>query len=238
MTSKNESKKRVVLITGSTRGIGLSSAQEFLRNGDQVVVFCRHKEHGSEALRKLKKEANAKNILVTFGDVRDFSDVDRIIRETLEKFGAIDVLINNAGQAVWKPVEETNEKEWDAILETNLKGAYLFARRVIPLMREQGGGTIINISSGLGVRGKKNYSAYCASKFGLVGLTEVLADELEDASLRIYVVLPGSVATKLHLDVHPWENPSDMMTPEHIGKKIFEIAKGTGDSGSKIEVYH
>ncbi|HEY3374025.1 MAG TPA: SDR family oxidoreductase [Candidatus Aquicultor sp.] len=228
-------------MTGSTRGIGLATAVEFLKNGDSVTVFCRHQDHVDQALEQLCKNAGlqnpCQNILGLVGDVRMFDDVREIVDATFRNFGRIDVLINNAGVAVWRPIEATSEGEWDDIIDTNLKGSFLFMREVVPIMRHQQSGIIINVSSGLGVEGEANYSAYSASKFGLIGLTQVVADETKDVGIKVYAVLPGAVATKLHLDIHPWEDPSKMMTPEHVAKRIFEIAEGTMPPGESIEVY-
>lgn len=228
---------QVVIITGSSRGIGEATAARFLANGDQVVIFCRHQNHVDEAVGRLLEFGQKENILATTGDVRSTPDVKRIVKEALDRFGRIDVLVNNAGMAIWKLVEETSEQEWDDLLDTNLKGAFLFTHQVLPMMKKQGVGVIINISSGLGVQGQARYSAYSASKFGMIGLTQVVADEVKDSKIKIYAVLPGAVATKLHLDVHPWEDPKSMMTPEYVGGKIFELAKGGKPNGYELEVY-
>ena len=238
---RENNRGRTALITGSTRGIGLATAAEFLRNGDNAAIFCRHKNHVDEAVDKLTAGLGADNkskrILGLVGDVRDAASVEHIVATVLEKFGSIDVMINNAGVAVWKPIEETTEEEWDDVIKTNLKGSFLFMRNVVPVMKRQGGGVIINISSGLGVQGQANYSAYSASKFGQVGLVQVVADETSGTGIKVYAILPGGVATKLHLDIHPWEDQSQMMTPEHVAKTIFEVAEGERHSGSSIEVY-
>lgn len=229
--------RRVVLITGSSRGIGLATAAEFLKHRDKAVIFCRHKDHVDEARGELEQFGDSKDILSLVGDVRKMSDVKRIVEETLKTFGRIDVLVNNAGIAVWKLIEETSEEEWNDVLDINLKGHFLFMREVVPLMKKQKSGIIINISSGLGVRGAEKYSAYVSSKFGIIGLTQVVADEVKKTGIRVYAVLPGAVATKLHLDIHPWEDPTRMMTPEYVAEKIFQVADGTKKSGSSIEVY-
>jgi len=230
-------KQRTIIITGSSRGIGLATAIEFLKNGDHVTVFCRHDDHMQEAVKILKQHGDDDQILITTGDVSKGDDVKRIIKETLDRFGKIDVLINNAGQSIWKLLEETSEEEWDSIIDTNLKGAYLFMHEVVPVMKGVGSGIVINISSGLGVSGGEKYSAYSASKFGMIGLTQVLAEETKGTDIKSYAILPGAVATKLHLDVHPWEDPEKMMTPQYVGGKIFKAAEGKLHSGSSIEVY-
>jgi 3-oxoacyl-[acyl-carrier protein] reductase len=228
---------RVVIITGSTRGIGFETAAEFLRNGDRAVIFCRHRKHVKEALDQLSGLASPENILGLVGDVRKAIDVKRIVRQCLKKFGRVDVLINNAGMGGYKPIKETTEKEWDNILSTNLKGCFLFIRVVLPIMKRAGSGIIINISSGLGVQGEANFSAYCASKFGLIGLTQVVADETLESGIKVYAVLPGAVNTKLISDIGLKMNPSELLAPEYVGRRIFEVAEGKKRSGQFIEVY-
>jgi NAD(P)-dependent dehydrogenase (short-subunit alcohol dehydrogenase family) len=189
--------KRTVVITGSTRGIGLATAAEFLNQGDRVVIFCRHKKHLQEATEYLVTFGAKENILALVGDVQKTRHVKKIVSQCLKYFPRIDILINNAGVAAYKPIEEMTEKEWDLIMDTNLKGTFLFLRQVIPVMKSQGTGIIINVSSGLGIEGAANFSAYCASKFGVIGLTRALAEEISHPGIRVYALLPGAVDTKL-----------------------------------------
>jgi len=228
---------RIVVITGSTRGIGFSTASEFLKNGDQVAIFCRHREHVAEAVNQLAVFGGRQNILGLVGDVRRQSNVQRIVARCLKSFGRIDVLINNAGIAAYKEIEEITEKKWDDILDTNLKGAFLFMREILPVMKRQGKGIIINVSSLLGVAGEAKFSAYCASKFGMIGLTQSITDETAGSGILVYAVLPGAVATKLNFDLGLGMNPSDLMSPEHVARTIFHLADGKKRSGQSIEVY-
>ncbi|MDD5712306.1 MAG: SDR family NAD(P)-dependent oxidoreductase, partial [Smithellaceae bacterium] len=192
---------RTVIITGSTRGIGFAAAREFLKNGDRVVIFCRHQSHVAKAEKELASSGPRENILALTADVRKMQDVKEVTAKAVKHFGGIDVLVNNAGIAIYKPVEEVTEKEWDDILDTNLKGTFLFIREVLPIMRKKGSGVIINVSSGLGVQGMANFAPYCSSKFGIVGLTQVVTDEIDDPGIKIYAVLPGAVNTKLNWDL-------------------------------------
>ncbi len=228
---------RIVLITGSTRGIGFSTAAEFLKGGDQVVVFCRHREHVAKAMNQLVSFGERQNILGLVGDVRSERDVKRIGAQCLKHFGRIDILINNAGIASYKELEKMGEKEWDDILDTNLKGYFFFIRQVVPVMKRQGKGVIINVSSGLGVSGEANFSAYCASKFGVIGLTQAVADETAGMGLRIYAVLPGGVNTKLYWNLGLGTEPSALLSPEHVAKRIFGLAEGKRKTGQSVTVY-
>jgi 3-oxoacyl-[acyl-carrier protein] reductase len=228
---------RTVLITGSTRGIGLETAAQFLKNGDQGVIFSREKQHVEEARERLLGFGKKEALLSLVGDVRKQRDVERIVKQSLKRFGRIDVLINNAGVGVYRKIEKTTEEEWDHIIDTNLKGTFLFLRQIIPLMKRQGRGIIVNVSSGLGVEGMANFSAYCASKFGVVGLTKALTDELSDSFIRIYAVLPGAVDTSLLSDSGFQMDSSDLLRPEYVARKIFAAARGRRKSGSLITVY-
>jgi len=228
---------RIVLITGSTRGIGFSAASEFLKSGDQVIIFCRHREHVAKAINQLAGLGQRQNILGLVGDVRNEKDVKRIVAQCLKHFGRIDILINNAGIAAYKELEKMTSKGWDDILDTNLKGYFLFMRQVVPVMGKKGSGVIINISSGLGVSGEANFSAYCASKFGVIGLTQSVADETADTDIQIYALLPGAVNTKLNWDLGLGMDPSELLSPEHVAKRIFELAQGKRKSGQSVAVY-
>ena len=116
--------KRVIVITGSTRGIGFATATEFLKQGDRVVIFCRHKAHVEEARRQLALAAPKENILGLVGNVRNSKDVKHLVVQSMKRFGRIDILINNAGIGAYKEIERVSEKEWDDILGTNLKGDF------------------------------------------------------------------------------------------------------------------
>ncbi len=257
---------RTVVITGSTRGIGLATAVEFLNHGDRVVIFCRHKNHLKKAEEVLSALGGKENVLALSGDVRESNDAKKIILRCLKHFKGIDILVNNAGVAVCKPIEETTEKEWDLIIDTNLKGTFLFLRQVLPVMKSQGKGIIINVSSGLGLEGAANFSAYCASKFGVIGLTRAMADEISQPGIRVYAVLPGMVDTRMlegsisfarvlsevlgsqtaSQKRRKWVSAvlpgtetdhSELLSPEHVAREIFEAAYGEKKSGALISVY-
>ena len=225
------------MISGATRGIGLATAARFLEDGDRIAIFCRHREHGSEAKKQIASPGPLENILMLAGDVRKEKDVKRIVAQCLRHFGRIDVLINNAGIAAYKSVEETSEREWDEILDTNLKGTFLLIREVVPVMKKQGSGVIINISSALGVKGEANFSAYCASKFGVIGLTQVVADETRETGIKVYAVLPWAVNTTLLSGSDLEIAPSELLEPEYVAGRIFKAASGKRKSGTLFEVY-
>jgi 3-oxoacyl-[acyl-carrier protein] reductase len=139
--------------------------------------------------------------------------------------------------AVYKPISATTDEDWDRIIDTNLKGTFLFLRQAIDVMQKQRGGIIINISSGLGVEGMAGFSAYCASKFGVVGLIKAGADELAGSGIRVYAVLPGALDTPLVAGSGLEIDPSDLLKPDDLGRRVVEVAAGREESGTLIEVY-
>ncbi|MDA8387442.1 MAG: SDR family NAD(P)-dependent oxidoreductase [Nitrospiraceae bacterium] len=229
--------KRSVIITGSTRGIGFQTAIKFLAGGDRVVIFCRHRRHAESAVRRLRAYGAEEDILALAGDVRRQKDAERIVDLCLERFGGIDVLINNAGVFIYKTVEETGERQWDAVIGTNLKGTFLFTRQVVPVMKRQKSGIIINISSALGVEAEAKLSAYCASKFGVMGLTRAVADETAESGILVYAVLPWAVNTTLGAGSGLELDPSQLLTPEYVAGRIFEAARGRRKTGALFEVH-
>lgn len=224
---------KVVLITGSTSGIGLATAIEFLNNLDKVVIFSRKSENIAFAAEELKRIAPAENIMITQGDVKNPADVNRIVHETLARFGKIDILINNAGVGVRKLLEDTTPEEVDEIIDTNLKGTINFIREVLPEMKLRNKGVILNISSGLGIAAMANYAVYAASKFGVVGITESVALELMGTRVKVQVILPGGVNTALYRRLHPNESVNNLMKPEYVAKKILEISENLTKTAQK-----
>ena len=132
--------------------------------------------------------------------------------------------MNNAGVAIIKPLNETSEKEWDQIIDINLKGTFLMTKEILPIMIKQHSGVIINISSGAGKHGFPGLSAYCASKFGMIGITESLAGEVSRYGIKVFAVCPGTVDTKMIYSIYPEINPAELIKPEKIAKKVLELS--------------
>jgi 3-oxoacyl-[acyl-carrier protein] reductase len=141
-------------------------------------------------------------------------------------YGRIDVLINNAGISYVKKLIDTTEEEWDNTLDINLKGSYLFSKAIVPHMIKHNYGVIINVSSGAGKVGFEDISAYCASKFGMIGLTESLAREVDNYNIRAMTICPGQVATKMQKDIDAqyYElNKHKMLHPRTVAEKIADM---------------
>ncbi len=199
---------RVAFITGAAHGQGRAVALALAQEGATIVAFDLAKSLaypgyalGSESeLDSLKREVEALGVscLTAQGDVRRNADIQQAVDAAVERFGRIDMLFNNAGICAYGLAHELPEDEWDAMLDINLKGAWLVAKRVIPVMMQQKSGVIINNSSIAGLRGMNRLSHYAASKWGLVGLTKSWAIELAPYNIRVNSIHPTGVNTPMN----------------------------------------
>jgi 3-oxoacyl-[acyl-carrier protein] reductase len=184
----------VAVVTGASSGIGRAAALAFAEKGMRLALLARSENSLSEVADKARA-CGASDAVYFICDVRDETAVDRAIAEALDRFGRIDVLINSAGLSLNGEVDGYSLEDWNAVISANLTGTFLTCRAVASAMKRQGGGQIINISSGAGRNGIKEMAAYCASKFGVIGFTESFALEVRNQNIRVSVLLPGSVAT-------------------------------------------
>jgi NAD(P)-dependent dehydrogenase (short-subunit alcohol dehydrogenase family) len=185
---------KVAFVTGGTRGIGLAIAQALVEAGMRVAISGRSQAGVNAALKTLGA-AGSDRAAGFSADVRRFADVEHAIAATVERFGGLDVLVNNAGIGVFRNVAEMTVEEWSEVIDTNLTGAFFGSRAAIPHLRRRGGGFIVNISSLAGKNAFKGGAAYCASKSGLNAFSEALMQEVRYDGIRVSYVMPGSVAT-------------------------------------------
>jgi NAD(P)-dependent dehydrogenase (short-subunit alcohol dehydrogenase family) len=183
------------LISGAASGIGLAIARHMAEAGTDVALIDIDETCGRQA----EKDIQAFGIKTRFYlcDVSRSPDCQKTVTEVLQDFGRIDILVNNAGIINRKSIVELSEVEWDAVLNTNLKSVYLLSRYVVPCMVEYGGGSIINIGSGWGLKGGPKAAAYCAAKAGVVNLTRAMAIDHGNQYIRVNCVCPGDIDTKL-----------------------------------------
>ncbi len=187
---------KVALITGAGRGIGRAVALAYAREGASLTLCSRTKKELEETEKAVAERGAAS--LVQPCDVSRVEEVERFVERAIGLFGRIDVLVNNAGIAHRAAsLVELSPEEWESVLTTNLRGAWLVARAVVPHMLRQRGGSVINVSSWLGRDALTGYGAYGVSKWGLEGLTRYLSLELKSARIRVNSVSPGYVATKM-----------------------------------------
>lgn len=231
-----ELQNAVVIITGGSTGIGRATALLFAGRGARAVVCGRRPAPLTETVRLIKQKGGDALALPT--DVRDWAQVREMVRVVLERFGKVDILVNNAGVAIAKPVVETTEEEWDEMLDTNLKGVFLCCKAVLPSMVEACNGVIVNVSSTLGKTGIANFGAYCASKFGVIGFTQALADELKPRGIRVYAVCPGRTSTDMQRQLGGENIAKLSMPPEKAAEKVMGLVTGeiSLPSGSAIVV--
>jgi NAD(P)-dependent dehydrogenase (short-subunit alcohol dehydrogenase family) len=198
--------KKTALVTGAARGIGLSVAKKFLAEGWRVALLDIEGETLHAAVGAI---AEPDNTLALHADVSDAQAVAGAVAETEARFGRLDALVNNAGVAVFTPLLETTDDDWNRVLAVNLTGPFLCTRAAAPLMREHGGGAIVNITSISGLRASTLRSAYGTSKAGLAHLTKQLAVELAALGIRVNAVAPGPVETAMARQVHTPEIRAD-----------------------------
>jgi NADP-dependent 3-hydroxy acid dehydrogenase YdfG len=201
----------VAIITGASSGIGRATALALSTRCVRVALLAR----SAEKLAELA--AQYQEMLPLACDVRDETSVNEAIAVTLARWGRIDVLINSAGLSLNGDVDGYALDDWRTVLDTNLTGTFLTCRAVLPTMKRQNGGQIINISSGAGRNGIKQMAAYCAAKFGVIGFTESFGLEVRQHNIRVSALLPGSVATDFSRVAKRAAASNDNNAPREIG---------------------
>jgi len=220
---------KVALITGGTVGIGAATAIKFAKEGAKVAITGRNEERGNEVVAKI--EAAGSEGLFFRADVRIAEDCKRVVDETLDKFGRIDALFNNAGVFHPKTVPECTEEEWDETIDSSLKGAFLMSKYTLPSMIERKSGSIVHCSSGWGILGGDEAASYCAAKGGLIVMAKAMAIDHGPDGIRVNCVCPGDTHTPmLHDDAEKrgmtWEDYAAGASDRPLGRlgKADEIA--------------
>src|SRR4030066_1732268 len=218
---------KIVIITGASRGIGKATALLFGEKGARVVIAARSQDDSEKTASEMIKKNPKSEVLAVVSDVTQEKSIKNLVQQAIQKFGGIDILVNNAGIGINKPVAEFTTLDWDLTLDTNLKGPFLISREVLPIMIKQRGGQIINISSGAGKNPIKNYAAYCASKFGLIGFSESLALEVRNYNIKVSVLLPGTTATFFGSHKkreYVKDRPKNALLPEEVAEAVLTLA--------------
>lgn len=188
-------KDRVALITGGTSGIGTATAIRFAKEGAKVVITGRDAERGEQVVEEIV--ANGGEAMFVQSNVCLADDCRDAVDRTLERFGKIDVLFNNAGVFHPKTIPDCTEEEWDETIDSSLKGAFLMSKFALPSMIERGSGSIIHTSSGWGILGGDKAAAYCAAKGGLIIMAKAMAIDHGPDGIRVNCVCPGDVLTPM-----------------------------------------
>ena len=228
---KNDLQGKVAIITGGTSGIGRDTAVLFAEAGAKVVVAGRREAEGNETVDLIRKAGGVGLFVQT--DVSKARDIEALVRRSVEKFGRVDTAFNNAGiEGNWRPIVDQSEEEWDHVININLKGVWLCVKHEIQQMLKQGGGgTIVNMSSVAGLMGAPAAAPYCASKHGVIGLTRTAALEYAKQKIRVNAVCPAVIespmeqrlfgepeAHKYALSMHPIGR---LGTPREIAEAVL-----------------
>jgi len=212
---------KVAVVTGGTKGIGRAIAAALLEEGAGVVVCSRSADEVERCVSELGK-GGAGRIAGTACDVGRYGEVQKLIDLAVQRFGGIDILINNAGVGIFGNIAEISPAQWRQVLDTNLTGVYHCCHAAIPHMKRRGGGYIINISSLAGKNPFKGGSAYNASKFGLNGFSEAIMQDLRYDNIRVSYVMPGSVNTRFagseEAAASDWK-----LAPEDVARVVVDL---------------
>jgi len=191
------SENKVALITGGSRGIGKAIAEKFAKNGYNLVINYVSDSIKTEELEKEFQEGNNIEVLFVKADVTDFNSCENMVKQAIEKFGKIDVLVNNAGITKDGLLMRMKEEDFDKVINVNLKGTFNVTKNVVPYMMKQKNGRIVNISSVVGVTGNAGQCNYAASKAGIIGFTKSLAKELASRNILANAIAPGFIKTDM-----------------------------------------
>ena len=228
-------KGKTAVVTGSTKGIGKAIATELVRAGVNVIVSSRDSREVELTVAELN-EIGRGRVAGSACDVRDYTQVGKLFETAVNTFGGVDILVNNAGIGIFGSVEEMVPEDFRAILETNVLGVYHCCHRAIPLMKQGGGGYIINISSLAGVNAHPRMAAYSASKFGLNGFTEALMQEVRHDGIKVSYIMPGSVNTHFGGD-EPSDEQSWQLQPDDIARVVLDLLNHPDRSlPSRVEI--
>lgn len=205
---------QVIVVTGASQGIGEEIVRYFSRLGGRMVLAARNEARMMEIVRETGGQA-----LVCVTDVRDERSVQDMVTKTIERFGKIDVLINNAGTVEPLGLLDMELAQWQGMLDTNLTGTFLCTREVVKYMKKSGG-SIVNIASTAGLSGRPGWSGYAASKAGVINFSQTMAEELRPYNILVFCICPGRTATNLRRRLAPNEDPTTIMQPRAVVETI------------------
>ena len=233
--SQTELSGKVAIVTGAGRGIGRATALSLAQAGAKVMLAART-ESEIHAVRD-EIAASHGNAFAVPMDVSDEAAVKSLIGQTIERYGRLDIVVNNAGIGCFGPLEHTSTQDLDRVLAVNVRGPFMLCREAIPYLRQHDLSFIINIASVVAVKGYAEQSAYAASKHALLGMSKVLAKEVQPDGIRVHAINPGGVATDLATQVRPDLDPTIMMQSEDIARIVmFLVTNPTNAVIDEIDV--
>lgn len=219
---------QTVVISGGTSGIGLATADIFLKNGWNTVLIGRDTEKGMQVKQQLGETYSPTQVAFIQADISKSSEVEHAKQITLNKFKTVDAIINNAGIVIHGEVHETSEEDWDKIFDVDVKGTFLVSKAFLPTMIEQDHGSIVNISSVSGMAGDRAMVAYNAAKGAIINMTRAMAIDYGKNNIRVNVVAPSPTNTPLfHQDKQKFAKNSPLnriVEPEEVAAAIYFVA--------------
>ena len=226
---------KVAIVTGASHGIGRSTSLALAARGIAVALAARNRETLATVENEIRDQGGMALTIPT--DVTDAAGVEAMVERTSRELGPIDLLVNNAGVVARGPVVDTDEATWDDVLDINLKGAFLCTKAVLSEMIRRGRGRIVNVSSIAGKIGTPQLAAYCASKWGLIGLTKATAEEVRGDGVHVFSACPGSVNTAMLEKGLPGATPD--MEPEDVSNVIVYLAMDAPEAmtGAAVDVF-
>jgi len=220
--SSDRLKGKVALVTGGGRGIGRAIAGRLADSGATVAICSRTKRELEETAREIKERGG--EVWHQVADLASAKAVRNLAQQLLRRYSKIDILINNASLlGPHLPIAEYPLSEWEAILQVNLTAPFLLAQEAIRSMLPRRSGVILNISSSVGRQGRARWGGYSVSKFGLEGLTQILADELREHDIRVLALNPGGTRTAMRASAYPDEDPARLPSPEAIAGVVLHL---------------
>jgi 3-oxoacyl-[acyl-carrier protein] reductase len=220
--------EKVAIVTGAGRGIGRSIALSLARAGAAVALAARTPDQLRAVQAEIESFGGAALCIST--DMRSEADIAALTRATLEQWGRLDIVVNNAGIGAFGPLAEATAEQWDQVMAVNARGTFLLCREAIPHLKRQRSSYIVNITSVVGVKGYANQALYGASKHAVMGLSKALAREVQKDGIRVHAVCPGGVDTELAGLARPDLDRSVLMSPEEIAEVVLFLVTRQGNA--------
>ena len=227
---------KVCIVTGASQGTGKAIARVLFEAGTRVILVARNEARLAAVCAKL---GPLDMVWAYPADVSCSDQVDGMVQNVLQQYGRIDILVNNVGGGLKKELVETNDENWQYLLQVNLTSTFNCCRAVLPVMRQQGTGMIVNIASKAGRVGEGDFAAYCAVKHGVVGLTRALADSERPHGIRVNAICPGPIATEKMKTLYPDVDKSGWSTPEDVAQTVLYLASPAGHAmqGKLVDLF-
>lgn len=219
MSTEKPLQDKVALITGASRGIGLAIARRLASMGARVSLCARDAKRLESAAADCK--SRGADAIALAADITRTAEIDKLVQATERQLGPVEILVNNAGVGHFGPIQDAEESSWDSVLDTNLKAVFLLSRAVAPGMIRMKTGHIINIASLAGKNVFAGGGIYCASKWGLLGLTGCMAEDLRAHGIRVSAICPGSVATEFNFP--GGRDRSKMLQPDDVAHAVATL---------------